>query len=229
MGTERGKRSVPNLDIFYRPTNVTLPFVFNEFGGNGAQTRFVCGYLGCDSRPFNPILDAMPRLLHVRSDETGGNLRHGLILVALVETHAPRAGGETILSNLSELMFLHAVRQHIDSLPEESTGWLAGLRDRHVGAALRLMHGQPSQAWTLDALAREVGLSRSAFAERFTRIMGTPAMQYLGKWRLQLAATLLGRPGMGLPRVASDVGYESEAAFNRAFKRHVGLARKSGV
>src|SRR3546814_5318442 len=83
-------------------------------------------------------------------------------------------------------MFLHAVRQHIDSLPEESTGWLAGLRDRHVGAALRLMHGQPAQAWTLDVLAREVGLSRSAFAERFTRIMGTPVKQYLGKWRLQL-------------------------------------------
>src|SRR3546814_4292827 len=121
----------------------------------------------------------MPRLLHVRSDETGGNLTHGLIRGALEETHAPRAGGETILSKLSELMFLHAVRQHIDSLPEESTGWLAGLRDRHVGAALRLMHGQPAQAWTLDALAREVGLSRSAFAERFTRIMGTPAMQYL--------------------------------------------------
>src|SRR3546814_7317579 len=120
MGTERGKRSVPNLDIYYRPTDATLPFVFNEFGGDGAQTRFVCGYLGCDSRPFNPILDAMPRLLHVRSDETGGNLTHGLIRVALEETHAPRAGGETILSKLSELMFLHAVRQHIDSLPEES-------------------------------------------------------------------------------------------------------------
>src|SRR3546814_11911143 len=93
-------------------------------------------------------------------------------------------------------MFLHAVRQHIDSLPEESTGWLAGLRDRHVGAALRLMHGQPAQAWTLDALAREVGLSRSAFAERFTRTLGTPALQYLGKWPLPPAATPLRRPGM---------------------------------
>src|SRR3546814_12382812 len=117
-------------------------------------------------------------------------------------------------------MFLHAVRQHIDSLPEESTGWLAGLRDRHVGAALRLMHGQPAQAWTLDALARDVGLSRSAFAERFTRSMGTPAMQYLGQWRLQLAAHLLGRPGLSIPLVASDVGYESEASFNSAVHTH---------
>src|SRR3546814_15181059 len=104
MGTEQGKRSVPNMDIYYRPTYATLPFVFNEFGGDGAQTRFVCGYLGCDSRPFNPILDALPRLLHVRSDETGGNLTHGLIRVALEETPAPRAGGETLLSKLSELM-----------------------------------------------------------------------------------------------------------------------------
>src|SRR3546814_16795770 len=97
----------------------------------------------------------MPRLAHVRSDETGGKLPHGLLPLSLWETPAPRSGGQTILSKLSELIFLHAVRQHIDSLPEESTGWLAGLRDRHVGAALRLMHGQPAQAWTLDALARE--------------------------------------------------------------------------
>lgn len=119
-------------------------------------------------------------------------------------------------------MFLHAVRQHIDSLPEESTGWLAGLRDRYVGAALRLMHGCPAHSWTLDTLAREVGLSRSAFAERFARIMGTPAMHYLGKWRLQLAADSLGR-GISIAQVASEVGYDSEAAFNRAFKRQVGM------
>src|SRR3546814_18994674 len=106
-------------------------FVFNEFGGDGAQTRFVCGYLGCDSRPFNPILDAMPRLLHVRSDVTGGNLTHGLIRVALEETHAPRDGGETILSKLSELMFLPAVRPHTDSLPGGYTRVPAGMSARN--------------------------------------------------------------------------------------------------
>ncbi|MGQ4659526.1 cupin domain-containing protein [Lysobacter sp. F6437] len=222
MGTERGKRSVPNMEIYYRPVDTALPFVFNEFGGHGVETRFVCGYLGCDSRPFNPILGALPRVLHVRGGGGGGHLTHELIQVALEETRAPRAGGETILSKLSELMFLHAVRQHIDGLPEASTGWLAGLRDRHVGAALRLMHGRPAQAWTLDTLAREVGLSRSAFAERFSRIMGTPAMHYLGQWRLQLAANALGR-GLSIAQAASEVGYESEAAFNRAFKRQVGM------
>lgn len=221
MGTEQGKRSVPDMGMYYRPDNAMLPFVFSEFGGNGEQARFVCGYLGCDSRPFNPLVGALPRLLHVRGECSDGSLVRQLIRVALQEIQSPRAGGETILSKLSELMFLHAVRQHVDSLPEESTGWLAGLRDRHVGAALRLMHGRPAQCWTLDALAREVGLSRSAFAERFARIMGAPAMQYLGKWRLQLAANSLGR-GMSIAQVASEVGYESEAAFNRAFKRQVG-------
>jgi transcriptional regulator GlxA family with amidase domain len=142
--------------------------------------------------------------------------------VALQETESPRAGGETILSKLSELMFLQAVRQHIDSLPSESTGWLAALRDRNIGDALRLMHGAPAENWTLDSLAREVGLSRSVFAERFALIMGTPAMHYLSNWRLQLAAKLLERQSMSIAQAAAEVGYESEAAFNRAFKKQVG-------
>lgn len=221
MATEQGQRSVPDMAMYYRPNDARLPFVFSEFGGNGEQARFVCGYLGCDAKPFNPLIGALPRLLHVRGDRRDGDLVQQLIRVALREIRNPRAGGETILSKLSELMFLHAVRQHVDSLPEESTGWLAGLRDSHVGAALRLMHGSPAQCWTLDALSREVGMSRSAFSERFARLMGEPAMHYLGKWRLQLAADSLGR-GMSIAQTASEVGYESEAAFNRAFKRQVG-------
>jgi transcriptional regulator GlxA family with amidase domain len=104
----------------------------------------------------------------------------------------------------------------------QSTGWLAGLRDRHVGAALRLMHGRPAETWTIDALAREVGLSRSVFAERFATLMGAPPMHYLSAWRLQLAARLLERPGTSIAQAAAEVGYESEAAFNRAFKKQVG-------
>jgi AraC-like DNA-binding protein len=120
-------------------------------------------------------------------------------------------------------MFLEALRQHLDALPKESIGWLSGLRDRHVGMALRLMHSRPAEPWTLDALAREVGLSRSAFAERFAELMGVPPMQYLGNWRLQLAARLLERQGTSIAQAAAEVGYESEAAFNRAFKRQVGV------
>jgi AraC-like DNA-binding protein len=223
MTTERGKRSTPNMDIYYRPKDRPLPFVLRELGGMGQSSRFVCGYLGSDARPFNPVISALPRMLHVRGSSVSGQLTHDLIRVALKESETPSAGGETILSKLSELMFLHAVRQYIDSLPSESTGWLAALRDPSVGAALRLMHGRPGDQWTLDSLAREVGLSRSAFAERFARVMGSPAMHYLSSWRLQLAANLLERQRLSIAQAAAEVGYESEAAFNRAFKKQVGL------
>jgi AraC-like DNA-binding protein len=209
--------------MYYRPTDKPLPFIFSEFGGQGSPSRFVCGYLGCDARPFNPILDALPRLLHVKRSSVGGQLTHDLIRVALAETQRPRAGGETMLSKLSELMFLQAVREHIDTLPPESTGWLAALRDRHVGAALHLMHARPAEPWTLDSLSREVGLSRSVFTERFTDVVGAPAMHYLSNWRLQLAARLLENQGLSIAQAAAEVGYESEAAFNRAFKKQVGL------
>jgi AraC-like DNA-binding protein len=120
-------------------------------------------------------------------------------------------------------MFLHAVRQHIDSLPADSTGWLAALRDRHVSAALKAMHARPAASWTLDALGREVGLSRTVLSERFSAVMGTPPMQYLGNWRLQLAANMLDKQGLSIAQIAASVGYDSEAAFNRAFKRQVGV------
>jgi AraC-like DNA-binding protein len=223
MSTERGKRAEPDMNLYYRPHDRALPFLLNELGGDGAPARFVCGYLGCDARPFNPILDALPRLMHVRASSRGGMLTHDLIRIALQEHEHPSAGGETILSKLSELMFLQAVREYVDSLPEGSTGWLSGLRDRHVGAALKLMHGRPAEDWTLDALAREIGLSRSAFAERFSDLMGGPPMQYLSNWRLQCAARLLERQGVSIAQAAAEVGYDSEAAFNRAFKKQVGL------
>lgn len=223
MGPELGLRAEPNMELYYRPMDKPLPFVIREFGGTGEPARFVCGYLGCDARPFNPILDALPRMLHVRASSTGGVMTNDLIRIALAEHEQPRAGGETILSKLSELMFLQAVRQYIDELPSESTGWLSGLRDRHISTALRHMHAKPEENWTLEMLAREAGMSRSAFAERFAEIMGVPPMQYLANWRLQRAARLLEQPSISIAQAAAAVGYESEAAFNRAFKKQVGL------
>ena len=223
MASEMGKRSTPNLGLYYRPNDRALPFVLNELGGAGEKSRFVCGYLGCDARPFNPLLDALPRKLHVKATSIGGELMHHLMRAALKEMESPRVGGETILSKLSELMFLQALRQQIETLPAESTGWLAALRDQNVSAALRHMHGRPAEAWKLDSLAREVGLSRSLFAERFTQLMATPAMHYLSNWRLQLAAYLLQQERLSIAQVAAEVGYESEAAFNRAFKKQVGV------
>lgn len=223
MGTEKGARSNPNMQMYYRPSDRALPFTLNELGGDGEKARFVCGYLGCDAHPFNPMLNALPRQLHVQRSSVGGALTRDLISVALQESAHPSAGGETFLSKLSELMFVQAIRQYIESLPEGSRGILQGLRDRHISQALALMHGRPREDWTLDSLAHEVGLSRSVFAERFAQCMGAPAMQYLGNWRVQLAARALEQPGVSIAQAAADVGYESEAAFNRAFKRLVGV------
>jgi transcriptional regulator GlxA family with amidase domain len=150
-------------------------------------------------------------------------LTYQLMRTALEESDHPRAGGEAILSKISELMFLHAVRQHIDALPTESTGWLAALRDGHISAALRAMHSAPAEAWTLDTLSRVAGLSRTVFSERFTALMGLPAMQYLSQWRLQVAATHLDTQRTSIAQIAAEVGFGSEAAFSRAFKRYVGM------
>jgi AraC-like DNA-binding protein len=142
---------------------------------------------------------------------------------AAAEAAELRAGSATVLGKLSELLFVEAVRRCIDALPEDRKGWLAGTRDRFVGRALLLMHAQPAHAWTVDELARKVGLSRSALAQRFTDLLGQPPMQYLARWRLQVAAQELLNGNKSLTAVAEQVGYDSEAAFNRAFKREFGM------
>jgi AraC-like DNA-binding protein len=142
--------------------------------------------------------------------------------LAVTEATEKRAGGEGVLGRLSELMFVEAVRRHLDALPGEQTGWLAGLRDRFVGRALTLLHSQPAHPWTLEELAREVGLSRSSLAERFVHFVGQPPMHYLAQWRMQMAAGLLSSGTESVASIAEDVGYESEAAFSRAFKKLVG-------
>jgi AraC-like DNA-binding protein len=217
-----GMSAEPDMAAYYRPVDRPLPFVRQTGGGGGGGARFVCGYLGCDARPFNPLLDALPEVIHVHGQANGVGWAAQLIRMALTESHARRAGSEIVLARLSELLFVEVLREHLDTLPEDSRGWLSGIRDRHVGAALRLIHGRPTEPWTLECLAREVGLSRSVFAERFTHYVHMAPMHYLGRWRLQLAARRLERPGVNIAQVAQEVGYESEAAFNRAFKRWTG-------
>jgi AraC-like DNA-binding protein len=146
-----------------------------------------------------------------------------LVRAAVEESERGTPGGETMLAKLAELMFVEVIRKHINSLPEDARGWCSGLRDPQVGAALRLIHSRPAQAWTVDTLARDVGMSRSAFAERFAAFVGAPPMHYLTRWRLQLAANLLANGGASVAWAAAAVGYESEAAFNRAFKKFVGV------
>ena len=186
-----------------------------------ADAVVVCGFLGCDARPFNPLITALPRILHLPASRAGGWVAHA-IDQAVLESNERRPGGDAVLERLSEMMFVDAARRYLDSLPDDSVGWLAGLRDRHVGRVLALMHERPEREWSLDDLAHQVGLSRSALHERFVRYVGQAPMQYLANWRIQLGARLLRESSRIVADIALEVGYESEAAFARAFKRMVG-------
>jgi AraC-like DNA-binding protein len=225
LSSAPGMRGEPDLSAFQRPESATqLPLLLNLDGGGKERAHIVCGFLGCDSRPFNPLLESLPRILHIRGSTTARSSWLGeFTRFAVMEAREKRAGGNSILSKLGELMFVELVARHVESLPEESKGWLAGLRDRHVGRALNLLHAQPTRAWTLDQLAKEVGVSRSSLADRFAVFVGTPPMQYLQKWRLQMAASRLSEGMASIATIAAEIGYESEAAFSRAFKKTVGV------
>jgi len=185
------------------------------------DTTLVCGFLGCDVRPFNPLIATLPRLLHLAASENHAWIAQ-FMRQGVAESQNKRPGGEAMLERMSEMMFVDAVRRYVDALPEDSRGWLAGLRDRFVGRALALMHDAPATQWTVDELGRRVGLSRSALHERFAEMIGQAPMQYLTNWRMQVAAALLRNTNATVASVAQDVGYDSEAAFARAFKRLVG-------
>jgi AraC-like DNA-binding protein len=226
LASAPGMRGQPDPTQFYRPPDRQLPFPMQMNPDDGAEKcHFVCGFFGCDSRPFNPLLSALPRLVHASiSAASRGWLANLIRMEGKVIGYQATAGREAMLAKLAELMFVEVMISHIDSLPENAVGWFAGLRDPQIGAALRLIHGRPTEPWTLDTLAREIGLSRSSLAERFTTYVEMPPMQYIARWRLQIAARLLETPNISVAQVAAEVGYQSEAAFNRAFKRHTGVA-----
>jgi len=193
-------------------------------GGGGTATIVMCGFLAADDTQSNPLLAALPPIFKIdmRNDPQAAWLQSSLQFAAAEAAHG-RPGGTMVVGKLSELLFADAVRRCIDALPPDRKGWLAGMRDRFVGRALTLMHAQPAHAWTVDALARSVGLSRSLLARRFSDLLGDPPMQYLTRWRLQIAAQELRADDRPLAAIAVSVGYESEAAFSRAFKRAYGL------
>jgi AraC-like DNA-binding protein len=224
LSSAPGMRASPDMSVFVRP-NTPLPLVYERGGGGPDRTRIVCCFLGCDERPFNPLLTALPRTIHLSGpgNEAASGWLATLLNIAVRESGSARAGRDNILARMSELMFVEAIRRYIETLPPAQTGWLAGLRDPVVGQALAALHGGAATAWTVESLARAVGVSRSVLADRFAEMVGQPPMQYLALWRMQLASRMLleGEPVAG---VAAAVGYESEAAFSRAFKKLVGGA-----
>src|SRR5262245_13022916 len=189
-------------------------------GGGGEATRMVCGYLACDRSMSRLLLDALPRVLVIpMRDGPVSVMLQELLQVGVRESTAWRPGADSMLAKLSELMFVEAMRAYVGTLPPGGKGWLAGVSDAHIGRALALLHAQPKRGWTVEDLAHEAALSRSALAERFNSLVGEPPMQYLMRWRLALAASALRSGDRAIGRIAEDFGYESESAFNRAFKR----------
>ena len=193
-------------------------------GGGGATTRFVCGYLTFDPLLCGPILESLPPMLkvNIRTDRSGHWLEQS-ILHLLEEAASDCAGSDAMLAKLSEALFVDTLRRYVAGLPDQTTGWLAGARDPVVGKSLALLHNRAHHPWTIAELASEVGVSRSALVARFTRYLSDSPMAYLTGWRLRLAAQALTSTPKGVADIAAAVGYESEAAFNRAFKRAFGL------
>ncbi len=192
----------------------------SRLGGGGEITRFVCGFMACEPRLSQVFLSGLPRVfkVSVRNDASGRWLENS-IRYSVNDAEPSRAGGEAVLAKLSEVLFVETLRAYIANLPAEQTGWLAGARDPEVGKALALMHRRPAHPWTISSLAKDAGLSRSVLAERFRHFLNEPPMAYLTRWRLQLGAQMLASTSYSVAQIAPEVGYESEAAFNRAFKR----------
>jgi AraC-like DNA-binding protein len=228
---------LPHNDVHAFGSDVTVPpfsqpdevkakaageFSRIEVGGGGEATQLLCGYLGSD-HAFGPLLSSLPKVLKidVRATPSGAWVESSFRF-AVSQIATGRVGSTTVIAKLSELLFVEAVSQYIAGLAEDQKGWLAGLRDPQIGQALALMHAKPAKDWSAEALAAEVGMSRSGFAERFTSLVGQPPMQYLTYWRMQLAARRLRETREAVAQVGYTVGYESEAAFSRAFKREFG-------
>ena len=196
-----------------------------NFGGGGTATRLVCGYLACDARLARMLLEGLPAVLRVNvRGSAAGSWLETSVRYALSEARSPRPGGAGVLARLAEVLIIEVLRLYMVEQSAGRTGWLAGMSDRIVGAALNALHRRPAHAWTLAELAQASGTSRSVLAERFQQLVGTAPMQYLTQWRMLLAANLLARSNAPLAQVAEHVGYQTDTAFSRAFRREFGTA-----
>lgn len=222
LGSEPGLQPVIADDLVSPDPDGGLARIV--FGGGGDATHIVCGFIGTDVR-HHPLIDALPRTLVLDlNGKPACEWIRSSFRYAAGEHATIRAGSAIMLARLSELLFVETVRCYVDTLPGDRRGWLAGLRDPVVGRAVALMHTQLSRAWTSEQLAAEVFLSRSAFADRFVALMGVPPMKYLAAWRMQVAAQRLRECHRSVAQIAGEVGYESEEAFTRAFKRTFGVS-----
>jgi AraC-like DNA-binding protein len=205
------------------PELLMSSLALSRMGGGGEETRLICGYLACEARLIQPVLVGLPRVLrvHIRNDAAGEWLENSIVH-AVERATAAEPGSSAILARLAEVLFAETLQRYVSQLPPGRTGWLAAAGDATVGRCLAALHRRPAHAWTLDQLAEEASVSRSALTERFARLIGQSPMAYLASWRLELGADALRATSRSVVQVAAEVGYESEASFNRAFKRRFG-------
>jgi len=243
MGSDLAVKPTPMKALLpEKPEAGTPHVIYGGEKGKGERARFVCGYLHCDQK-FNPLFSALPRLLCVQSREGdvvfepagakektpsgsvsfhAGMWLNTTLYYLIREAHAQSPSSQLMLARLTELMFVEVLRHYMEKLTPDQKGWLAGLNDPHVNRAITMLHEQPARAWTVEELAHGAGVSRSALADRFTELLGESPIRYLTNWRIHLAKQMLCETDRSLAEVAESIGYESEYAFNRAFKRQVG-------
>ena len=218
LGNGSPEKPMEALQMFEK--NLTQGLKLARFGGGGEVTRVVCGYMACEPRLSEVFLAGLPKMLKVRlADEPSGQWLENSIRFSVGEGNGSNAGSGLVLTKLSELLFVETLRCYINALPPDQSGWLAGARDPAIGQALALLHKEPTHPWTVSTLARRSGLSRTRFAERFRHFLGESPIAYLAQWRLKLGAEILETTEDSVAEVAAAVGYGSQAAFNRAFKR----------
>jgi len=224
LSSEPGLRAPPAIDAFEGREGESPPYRVVLQGKHSGQVKMICGFLGCDLLPFNPLIQALPGCVHLPDAYTAEDGWLKSLIEAIVRESAERRpGGTTILGKLSELVFIEVVRRYVEFQAAETGGWFAALADPCTGGAIRLIHANPRRPWTLADLAREVGVSRTILIEHFNTYLGFPPMTYLCNWRMQIAAGMLTNGSQPLVRIAEEVGYQSEAAFSRAFKRFTGV------
>lgn len=216
--------SAPPLDV--RPNIeriLSLGLDVSHYGGGGEITRFICGYMACDAELHRMLLGSLPPLVKINlRDHPSGVWIEKSLRYSVDHLSASGPGASAVIAKLSEVLFLETMRLYVSLMPESETGWLAGARDPIVGRALTFLHQDPAHRWTLNSLATKTGVSRAVLAARFKQFLGEPAIAYLTRWRLRLGARLLTSSTETVSAIALRVGYDSEAAFNRAFKRALG-------
>lgn len=213
--------------------SVSERYTILRHGGGGAATTLVCGAVRFAHPAAQHLLKLLPKVIRVAAMTPQSDWMRSILQLMEDEAQVLRPGGETVITRLADILVIQAVRSWIEHDPAAQTGWLRALQDPRIGRAITLIHRDPARAWTLASLANEVAMSRSAFAARFNELVGEPAMQYVTRWRMHVAVTWLHEESVGVGDMAARLGYQSEAAFSRAFKRFVGVSpgsiRRNGL